>query len=162
MTCLPKRHRRCCNPIVRGPRRNLPEGIVREVLFPVVDADKLGDLVREYRASGPAYRRQVHTIVRGSYRHHYRRMVPLLLEALQFRSNNARHRPIIEAIDCLRQHKDDHQRFVSTDGGAPIEGLVRGVWSELILEKDAQGNERVNRINYEIHVLQQLREKLRC
>lgn len=139
-----------------------PEGIVREVLFPVVDADKLGDLVREYRASGPAYRRQIHTIVRGSYRHHYRRMVPLLLEALEFRSNNARHRPIIEAIDWLRQHKDDHQRFVSTHDGAPIEGLVRGVWSELILEKDAQGNERVNRINYEIHVLQQLREKLRC
>jgi len=139
-----------------------PEGIVREVLFPVVGEDKLGDLVREYRASGPAYRRQIHTVVRGSYRHHYRRMVPLLLEALQFRSNNALHRPVIEAIEWLRQHKDDRQRFVSTDAGAPIEGLVRGVWSELILEKDTQGNERVNRINYEIYVLQQLREKLRC
>lgn len=111
-----------------------PEGIVRDVLFPVVGEDKLGDLVREYRASGPAYRRQIHTVVRGSYRNHYRRMVPLLLEALQFRSNNALHRPVIEAVDWLRQHKDDRQRFVSTDAGAPIEGLVRGVWSELILE----------------------------
>lgn len=83
-----------------------PEGIVREVLFPVVGEDKLGDLVREYRASGPAYRRQIHTVVRGSYRHHYRRMVPLLLEALQFRSNNAKHHPVIEAIDWLRQHED--------------------------------------------------------
>jgi len=89
-------------------------------------------------------------------------VAPLLLEALEFRSNNARHRPVIEAIDWLRQHKDDRQRFVSTDAGAPIEGLVRGVWRELILEKDTQGNERVNRINYEIYVLQQLREKLRC
>ena len=139
-----------------------PEGIVREVLFPVVSEDKLGELVREYRASGPAYRRQIHTVVRGSYRHHYRRMVPLLLEALEFRSNNAQHRPVIEAIDWLRQHKDDRQRFVSIDAGAPIESLVRGVWRELILEKDMQGNERVNRINYEIYVLQQLREKLRC
>jgi len=69
---------------------------------PVVGEDKLGDLVREYRASGPAYRRQIHTVVRGSYRNHYRRMVPLLLEALQFHSNNARHRPVIEAIDWLR------------------------------------------------------------
>ena len=139
-----------------------PEGIVREVLFPVVSEDKLGELVREYRASGPAYRRQIHTVVRGSYRHHYRRMVPLLLEALEFCSNNAQHRPVIEAIDWLRQHKDDRQRFVSIDAGAPIESLVRGVWRELILEKDMQGNERVNRINYEIYVLQQLREKLRC
>lgn len=139
-----------------------PEGIVREVLFPVVSEDKLGELVREYRASGPAYRRQIHTVVRGSYRHHYRRMVPLLLEALEFRSNNAQHRPVIEAIDWLRQHQDDRQRFVSIDAGAPIESLVRGVWRELILEKDMQGNERVNRINYEIYVLQQLREKLRC
>ena len=139
-----------------------PEGMVREVLFPVVSEDKLGELVREYRASGPAYRRQIHTVVRGSYRHHYRRMVPLLLEALEFRSNNAQHRPIIDAIDWLRQHQDDRQRFVSIDAGAPIARLVRGVWRELILEKDMQGNERVNRINYEIYVLQQLREKLRC
>lgn len=43
-----------------------PQGIVREVLFPVVGEDKLGDLVREYRASGPAYGRQLHTVVRGS------------------------------------------------------------------------------------------------
>jgi hypothetical protein len=79
-----------------------PEGIVREVLFPVVGEDTFGDLVREYRASSPAYRRQTHAVVRGSYRHHYRRMVPLPLEALVFCSNNAQHRPVIEAIDWLQ------------------------------------------------------------
>ncbi len=139
-----------------------PEGIVRDVLFPVVGEDTLGDLVREYQATGPAYRRQIHVVMRGSYRHHYRRMLPLLLESLVFRSNNVQHRPVIKAIDWLQQHKDDRQRFVSPGAGAPIEGVVRGAWRELILEKDKNGLARVNRINYEICVLQLLREKLRC
>jgi hypothetical protein len=30
------------------------------------------------------------------------------------------------------------------------------------MEKDADGNERINRINYELSVLQALREQLRC
>jgi hypothetical protein len=35
-------------------------------------------------------------------------------------------------------------------------------WREILLEKDPDGNERINRINYEISVLQALRERLRC
>jgi hypothetical protein len=39
---------------------------------------------------------------------------------------------------------------------------VRGLWREAVIEKDAQGRERVNRITYEICVLEALREQLRC
>jgi hypothetical protein len=61
------------------------------------------------------------------------------------RSNNAQQRPVIEPIDWLRPHQDDHQRFVSPDARAPIGGLVRGVWRELILERDTHGRERALR-----------------
>jgi len=33
-----------------------PDGTVRDVLYPVVSEQRLRDLVKEYRASGPAYR----------------------------------------------------------------------------------------------------------
>ena len=59
-----------------------PRGIVNEVLYPIVGEPTLAALVKEYRAQGPAYRHQVHTLVRSSYSHHYRRMVPLMLDAL--------------------------------------------------------------------------------
>ena len=37
-------------------------------------------------------------IMRASYSHHYRRMVPELLDILDFRSNNELYRPVIRAI----------------------------------------------------------------
>ena len=70
-----------------------PEGVIRDVLFPVVHEETLHALVKEYRSKGPTYQRHVHTVLRSSYSHHYRRMLPVLLDALTFRSNNAVHQP---------------------------------------------------------------------
>ena len=39
---------------------------------------------------------------------------------------------------------------------------MRGSWQDAVLERDKDGNARVNRIYYEICVLQALRERLRC
>jgi hypothetical protein len=55
-----------------------PEGIVKDVLFPVVSEPTLNALVREYRTQGPVYRRSVHTHLRRSYSHHYRRRCQLI------------------------------------------------------------------------------------
>lgn len=65
-----------------------PDGIVKEVVYPVVNEQTLRDLVKEWKASGPAYRKHFQMVIRNSYRSHYRRMVPRLLRALDFRSNN--------------------------------------------------------------------------
>ena len=53
-----------------------PDGIVKDVVYPVVNEQTLRDLVKEWKASGPAYRQHVQTVIRNSYRSHYRRMVP--------------------------------------------------------------------------------------
>lgn len=44
----------------------------------------------------------------------------------------------------------------------PLDGVVSGLWRDAVLETDAQGRQRINRITYDICVLQALREKLRC
>ena len=44
----------------------------------------------------------------------------------------------------------------------PIDGVIKTGMKETIIEKDDSGNERINRINYEIVVLQALRDKLSC
>jgi hypothetical protein len=80
-----------------------PDGCVRDLVFPAAGGEqKLRDLVREYKSSGPAFRFQVHTYLRASYASHYRRMVPQVLQALEFRSNNATHQPLIEALELKR------------------------------------------------------------
>jgi hypothetical protein len=40
--------------------------------------------------------------------------------------------------------------------------VLKSGWKEILLEKDPNGQERINRINYEISVLQTLRERLCC
>ena len=138
-----------------------PHGVVSEVLFPVVDEQTLQDLVKEYRSKGPTYQRHVHTVLRSSYSHHYRRMLPLLLDTLTFRSNNVAHQPVIDALAWLQAHRDSRQQFVSCDE-VPIDGVVRPHMQDILIEEASPGTERINRINYEICVLQALRDRLRC
>jgi hypothetical protein len=138
-----------------------PDGMVKEVLFPVVGEETLQALVKEYYAQGPSYRRHVHTLIRRSLSHHYRRTVPLILGALTFRSSNTTYQPVIEALDWLRVHHDDRRQFIPLDE-IPIDGVVRPQFQEILLDTGPDGDERINRIDYEICVLQTLRERLRC
>jgi hypothetical protein len=137
-----------------------PEGTVKEVLFPVVDEQTLRDLVREGYATGPVYRQQLQTVIRNSYRWHYRQMLPAVLATLEFRSNNARHRPVIRALALLRKYASTKVRLYPLEE-VPLEGVVRSAWLDAVQEKDRNGNVRINRIAYEICVLQALREQLR-
>jgi hypothetical protein len=138
-----------------------PHGIVKEVLYPVVGEQTLTAVVQEYRSQGPAYRYHLHTLIRSSYSHHYRRMLPLILDALTFRSNNAAYQPVIEALAWLRHHRDSRQQYVACDD-VPIDGVIRPQMQEMLIELGPEGSTRINRINYEIGVLQMLRERLRC
>jgi hypothetical protein len=58
-----------------------PDGIGREVVFPVVDEQTLCDLVKEWKATGPVYRQQLRSVIRNSYRSHFRQMLPIRARA---------------------------------------------------------------------------------
>ena len=139
-----------------------PDGVVRDVVFPVVGEQTLRELVKEWKATGPTYRITLRTVIRNSYRGHYRRMVPTLLAALEFRSNNDRHRPVMDALDLVKRFAGTKVHTFPADEEVPLDGVVRGLWREAVMEKDSAGRDRVNRVTYEIAVLEALRERLRC
>jgi len=139
-----------------------PEGIVREVVFPVVNEQTLRELVKEWHATGPLYRHRVQTVIRSSYRSHYRRLLPRLLQTLEFRSNNTLHRPLIQALELLTQYAQSRVRTYPVDEEIPLDRVVSDAWMDAVMEQDQQGQPRVNRLTYEICVLQGLREQLRC
>ncbi len=139
-----------------------PEGVVKEIVFPMVNEATVRDLVKEWKATGPFYRYQVQTVIRSSYQSHYRRMLPQLLHALEFRSNNAMHQPLIEALALLKKSLHSSARTSPADEEVPFAGVVRDLWREVVLETDSQGHARVNRISYALCVLHMLRERLRC
>jgi TnpA family transposase/DNA-binding cell septation regulator SpoVG len=139
-----------------------PDGTVKDVIFPVVSEVTLKNLVKEYKSTGNAYREKVYTVMRSSYGGYYRRILPLILNKLEFRSNNEVHRPVIQAISILKKYADSKQRYYDAGEEIPIDGVLRSGWQEIILETGADDEIKVNRINYELSVLQALREKLRC
>ncbi|WP_217608749.1 hypothetical protein, partial [Bacillus sp. GbtcB15] len=69
------------------------------------------------------------------------------------------HRPVIDAIDLLTQYKLTNQYTYNETDYIPIEGIVKPGWIDTVIDKETN---RVNRMNYEICVLQALRDRLRC
>jgi hypothetical protein len=139
-----------------------PDGIVSEVLYPVIGEQALRDVVREYKTTGPTYRDHVHTYLRASYGGHYRQMLPKILAGLVFRSSNTTHRPVLDALELLARYVGRPERLFPEFEAVPHDGVVPPGWRQCVVHTDGRGVERVNRIAYEICVLQALRDRLRC
>lgn len=95
--------------------------------------------------------------MRNAYRSHYRRMLTRLLETLDFRSNNDRHRPVMEALALIRKHVDSRRTY-PPDEIVPLDDIVPETWRDIVIEHDEDGSTRVNRVAYEICVLEALRD----
>jgi hypothetical protein len=138
-----------------------PDGIIREVLFPEVKEETFQDLVKEFRHSGPQFRLIKQTLMRNKFVGHYRRMLPMLLGNIPFRSEN-RFQPIIEALDaihCNVNKKGRKHRYFGEK--VPIDGVVSPSWASKVFEQVA-GETKVNRHYYELCVLQKLQRALKC
>lgn len=139
-----------------------PDGIVRDVIYPVAKEETLKDLVKELKKSDNTFKGKVFSVIKGSYSRHYRKMVPDMLEILDFRSNNDVHRPVIEALEVVRQFMDSKVSLLELNGAIPIEGIIKSGLKNPIIHKDNYGNYLIEKVEYEICVLQALRDKLRC
>ncbi len=133
-----------------------PEGMVKEVIYPVAPEQTLRDLIQEFKASG-SYEQKVQNIMRGSYSHHYRRMVPLILKTLTFSSTSTAPKPLLAALELIRKYADKNQSHYPETEDVPLDGIVLPSWLPLVKQ-----GQRVNRISYELCVLRMSREKLRC
>jgi TnpA family transposase len=131
-----------------------PEGRVADVIFPVAGAGKLQAVIDEYRTKGTLDRR-IQTVMRGAYAGHYRRMLPHILSALEFRSNNTSWRPILDALSLILWLVRQGRRFIPA-ADAPA-GSIPKKWRSTVIDEDG----RINLISYELCILTQLRECIR-
>jgi hypothetical protein len=108
-----------------------PDETVRRVIYPVAGEATLHELAKEAKAERAVFNSKVRTVLRGSYSHHYRRLLPDLLAAITFRCNNTTHRPVMDAVELLTRYKDisvsDRPHFSRTDP-VPLDGVVPLPW----------------------------------
>jgi hypothetical protein len=140
-----------------------PDDPVRHVVYPAVAGGEqtLRELVHEFKTKGPVYRRTVQTTLKASYSNHYRRGLVELLDVLEFRSNNATHRPVLDALDLIKRHADARLTYYPAGETIPTHKGLLGDWTSLVFN-DTKGGRRVVRAVYEICTFQALRECLRC
>lgn len=141
---------------------NHPEGVIQDILYSIVDPEKIRRIIHEMKRNKREYREKIYTKMHSSYQGHYRKAFCDTLTHLEFRSNNQTHQPVIEAIQLIQEYAESKQRYFSITDEVPIEGVIQPKWKEILIEIDSKGNQRVNRVNYEIAVLQSLRKRLRC
>ena len=138
-----------------------PEGKVCEVVYPVVSEQTLQDVVKEYRASGTTYTSKVYRKMRASYSHHYRRLLPELIDALDLSAAHHQYQNVIEAWDLLKQYAGQKEYYYDQDEKIPIEGIIPLDAEELVLKQTQSGQTRINRIGYELFTFKTLRDHLR-
>ncbi len=139
-----------------------PEGIIKDVIYPSFNKKLLQDLIQDLKMNNSAFTGKVRTVMKNSYSRHYRRMLPKLLNIIEFKSNNDIHKPVLEALKIVKENIDSSARYLQIDDTFPISGIIKSKWKSAIIQKNEHGKDVIERFNYEICVLQALRAKLRC
>ena len=84
--------------------------------------------------------------------------IALLLKYFQYEGRF----PTIEGLELLKKYIRSRERYYDSNENVPTDGIIGASLSELILETKDDGSAKINRINYELAVLQALRDGLRC
>ena len=85
---------------------------------------------------------------------------PLVGDArLSFQQRSAR--PVMEALALIRKHVDSRLSTYPSDEIVPLDEIVPETWRDIVIEHAEDGAARVNRVAYEICVLEALRDRLR-
>ena len=134
--------------------------VIKTAIYAVVSKETLEAIHKKDPEKQITYDGLVHDRARNSYVHHYRRMIAPVLELLEFDTRNTHYQSIIEALKVIQAQLDSGTTYYPTNLMGPIEGAVKKSHRSFVIENNEQG-ERINRINYEICVLRNLRDKLR-
>lgn len=139
-----------------------PTGIIQEKIYPEVGQETLSNLVRELYFKGKWYQTQVHMKMHSLYSHAHRKKLLTLLDALLLQTNLNESKPLLEAINIIKSNRDSSHEYYSNDINIPIKNVISNEWQSLVIAKSENGLQKINRINYEISVLQELKKQLNC
>lgn len=67
----------------------------------------------------------------------------------------------ISAIQLVKDYVHSPRQYYPNNEIIPIKEVVAAKWREFVVEKDSDGRDLVNRLNYEVCVLQALWERVR-
>ena len=140
-----------------------PEGLIKDVIYPIADEEKLEQVLDALDEGGGSFQERVRARLRSAYQHYYARMLPLILKAIEFRSDSKAIQPLLKAVELLKTYVDrPRTESYGKDVDVPMDGVLTASWQEAVMRPNREGELQVDRFTYELAVLQTVREKLRC
>lgn len=106
-----------------------PEGTVQEVIYPVASETQLETVVETLGEGGKSFKSRLHATMRRSYTHYYRRLLPLILKALEFRSESLNLKPLLAAIQLLKTSAElPSTEPYPAETEVPMDGVLSAEW----------------------------------
>ncbi|MEO0887838.1 MAG: Tn3 family transposase [Cyanobacteria bacterium J06648_10] len=140
-----------------------PEGTVQEVIYPVANEAQLETVVENLGEGGKSFKERLHAKMRRSYTHYYRRLLPLILKALEFCSDSLNLQPLLAAIKLLQiSAEQPSKESYPAETAVPMDGVLSAEWQDTVMVTGKKGEPEIDRASYELGVLRTVREKLRC
>ena len=140
-----------------------PEGTVQDVIYPVANETQLETVVEHLGEGGKSFKERLHAKMRRSYTRYYRRLLPLILKALEFRSDSLNLKPLLAAIQLLKSSAEvPSAEPYPKKTDVPMDGVLSAEWQDTVMVTGKQGEPEIDRASYELGVLRTVREKLRC
>jgi TnpA family transposase len=133
---------------------NNPTGIIQDTVYPEVSRETLRELINDLHHRGKWYQQQVHTKIHTNYVHGNRRILLAILQALSLHEDHVTYKPLLQAIQFINKHwQVDAEHYTTMP---PMDKIIPAAWQTMVNSK--QGNkDTVNKYNYEIAVLEQLK-----
>jgi TnpA family transposase len=131
--------------------------VIKEAIYPIFPKAQLEAIKNNEQTI--SYEYLVHTRAKGSYVHHYRRLLVPILELMEFHTNDPRYESVVEALGIIKEKKDNESTYFPEEYDIPLTAIQKSHHS-LVLKKE-ESEERVSRVDYEICLLRNLRKKLR-
>lgn len=133
-----------------------PKGIIQQEIYPQISQETLRNLAKELESRGHWYQTKVQFKMHSLYSHAHRRVLLSLLNTFHFRSHHSECKTLLQAIDFIKQYQHSDIQYYPDSANVPLKGVIPHHWQTMVKEKDT----KINRMNYEVAVLETLKEKL--
>lgn len=130
---------------------------IAEIVFPLINQKDAEALIKR-QGTQREWAADVFGVMQSSWQGHYRLMLKNFHKTIEFRSNNSKFKPIIEALDWIHINFDNRRQVIYGRDNIPIENVINNIDSPAVIQPD----KTIDKYSYELCLLTALREKLRC
>jgi TnpA family transposase len=136
-----------------------PKAIIEDKIYPTVSQQKLEEVIIDLQHRGSKwYQNRVQEKMHTTYAYGNRQSLLAIVKTLQMSEDHIDYKAILDAISFINEYwnESDLAYYINIP---PLDGIIPQNWHNMVVTVE-KGQLRINKYNYELAVLEQLKEFL--